>query len=118
MTASMIVWTLELLDWIKEQLYEQWPEVKLRGSAPDIGLGPYRIRCREGGEQYWLVLSPDTIRNTEVSQVVSLLETAEWIPTMQNTGGVVVEVREPSGTKPFLMPWPVLGPEVRVEASA
>ena len=118
MTASMIVWTLELLEWVKEQLVERWPEVKLRGSAPDINPDPYRIRFRENGKQYWLVLSPNAIRNTGVAEVASLLETADWIPTMQKTGGIFVDVHEPTGTEPALMPWPALGPEVKVLAGA
>ena len=118
MTASMILWTLELLDWIREQLLEDWPGVKLRGGAPDIAPDPYRIRFREGGKQYWLVLSPDAIRNTGVSEVASLLESADWISTLQKTGGISVDVREPTGTQPVLIPWPALGPEVMVEAHA
>jgi len=118
MTASMILWTLELLDWVKEQLVEGWPEVKLRGSAPDITPDPYRIRFREKGKQYWLVLSPDAIRNTRVAEVISLLETADWIPNMQKTGGITVDVHEPTGTRPVLMPWPAPGPEMKVEAHA
>ncbi len=118
MTASMIVWTLELLEWVKEQLIQQWPEAKLRGSASDIGRGPYRIRFRENGEQYWLVLSPDAIRNTGVVEVASLLETADWIPNMRKAGGIFVDVHKPTGTQPALIPWPALGPEVKVEASA
>jgi len=118
MTASMIVWTLELLDWVRGQLVSHWPEVKLRGSAPDITPDPYRIRFRENGKQYWLVLSPDAIRNTGISDVTSLLEANDWISTIKKTGGISVDVREPTETRPVLIPWPVLGPEVKVEANA
>jgi hypothetical protein len=118
MTASMILWTLELLDWARVQLVESWPKAKLRGGAPDIAPEPYRIRFREDGKQYWLVLSPDTIRNTGVSEVASLLESTDWIQTIKKTGGISVDVNEPTGTQPVLIPWPALGPEVKVEASA
>ena len=118
MTASMILWTLDLLDWVREQLVEGWPEAKLRGSAPDITPDPYGIRFRESGKQYWLVLSPDAIRNTGVSEVTALLETMDWIPTIKETGGISVDVRGPTGRQPVLIPWPALGPEVKVEASA
>jgi hypothetical protein len=118
MTASMILWTLEFLDWIRDQLVEGWPGVKLRGGAPDITPDPYRIRFRKDGKQYWLVLSPEAITNTGVSDVASLLESSDWIPTLQRTGGISVHVHEPMGTKPLLIPWPPLGPEVKVEAHA
>lgn len=118
MTASMILWTLDLLDWVREQLVDSWPGVRLRGSAPDISPDPYRIRFRENGKQYWLVLSPDAIRNTGVAEVTSLLESADWISTLQRTGGISVDVSEPSSTQPVLIPWPALGPEVKVAVSA
>jgi hypothetical protein len=50
--------------------------------------------------------------------VASLLESTEWISTMQRTGGISVDVAEPTGTQPVLIPWPALGPEVKVAASA
>ena len=113
MTPSMIVWTLELIEWVHQQLMNRWPTAKLRGSAPDVTPDPYRIRFRDGGKQYWLVLSPDVIRNTGVVDVVSLLETTDWICTMKKTGGVFVDVHEPTDTQPVLIPWPALGPEVK-----
>lgn len=118
MTASMIVWTLELLDWVHEQLVYRWPGVKLRGSAPDIAPDPYRIRFRENGKQYWLVLSPDTIRNTGVADVTSLLEDNDWISRIQETGGLSVDIDGPTETQPVLIPWPALGPEQKVAATA
>ena len=118
MTASMILWTIELLDWVREQLVESWPGARLRGSAPDITPEPYRIRFRKDGKQYWLVLSPDAIRNTGVADVTSLLDSSDWVTTLQRTGGISVDVHEPTGTQPVLIPWPALGPEVKVAASA
>jgi hypothetical protein len=118
MTSSMIMWTLELLDWVHRQLEESWPKARLRGGAPDITPEPYLIRFRDDSKQYWLVLSPAAIRNTEVADVVSLLEVANWIPTMKNTGGVIVDVRETTDTHPVLIPWPAPGPEVKVGASS
>ena len=116
MTAPMIIWTLELLDWVREQLLFRWPEVKLRGSAPDITPDPYRIRFRENGKQYWLVISPDAIRNTGVREVTSLLEESDWISNIQETGGLSVDVHGPTETQPVLIHWPALGPEVKVGA--
>ena len=118
MTASMIVWTLELLDWVHEQLIFRWPGVKLRGSAPDITPDPYRIRFRENGKQYWLVLSPSAIRNAGVADVTSLLEDNDWISHIQETGGISVDIDGPTGTQPVLLPWHALGPEQKVTATA
>ena len=118
MTASMILWTLELLDWVHGQLISAWPGVKLRGSAPDITPDPYRIRFRKDGKQYWLVLSPDTIRNAAVADVASLLEATDWISTIQETGGISVDLDGITETRPVLIPWPALGPERKVEATA
>ena len=66
MTPSMIVWTLDLLDWVREQLGELWPEARLRGGETDIDPEPYRIRLRDAGKQYWLFFSPDAIRGASV----------------------------------------------------
>ena len=118
MTASMIVWTLELLDWVHGQLVYRWPGVKLRGSAPDIAPDPYRIRFRKNGKQYWLVLSPDTIRSAGVAEVTSLLEDNDWISQIQKTGGISVDLDGPTETQPVLIPWPALGPEEKVAATA
>ena len=118
MTASMIVWTLELLDWVHQQLRDRWPHARLRGSAPDISPDPYRIRFRDNGKQYWLVLSPAAIQNTGVAEVASLLEATDWICTIKEKGGVFVDVREPTDTQPVLIPWPALGPEVKVAATS
>jgi hypothetical protein len=110
----MIMWTLELLDWVHWQLKESWPKAKLRGGAPDIAPEPYLIRFRDDGKQYWLVLSRAAIQNTQLADVVSLLEVTDWIPTMKETGGLIVDLREPTDIQPVLNPWPVTGPEVRV----
>lgn len=114
----MILWTLELLDWIRGQLAEKWPKVRLRGSAPDITPVPYRIRFREDDRQYWLVISPEAIRNADVSEVASLLEKSDWIPTVKATGGLSVDVGGGLNTKPTLIPWREQGPEVKVAATA
>ena len=118
MTSSMIMRTLELIDWVHWQLKESWPQARLRGGAPDITPEPYLIRFRDDGKQYWLALSPAAIRNTQVADVVSLLELTNWIPTMKEAGGVIVDVREPTDTQPLLIPWPATGPEVKVGAAS
>ena len=112
MTAAMILWTLEMLDWVREQMVLGWPGAKMRGSQPDIAPDPYRIRFRDDGKQYWLVLSPDAIRDTRVSDVASLLAGTDWIHTIQKTGGISVDVEDSKGTRPVLLPWPEPGPEV------
>jgi len=118
MTASMIVWTLDLLDWVRGQLSSRWPGAHLRGGAPDITSEPYRIRFRENGKQYWLAVSLDAIRNAGVEDVTSLLEGTNWISTIRETGGISVSVHEHTKTQPALIPWPKLGPEVKEEATA
>jgi len=118
MTPSMIVWTLDLLDWVREQLGAHWPEARLRGGETDIDPEPYRIRLRDAGKQYWLFLSPDAIRGTSVGEVTSMLEGSDWIPTIKTTGGLSVGVQEGPERRPVLTPWPALGPEVKSEAAA
>jgi hypothetical protein len=114
----MIMWTLDLLDWLRDQLADRWPEVRLRGGETDFDPEPYRIRLRENGKQYWLFFSPDAIRGTGVADVASLLERSDWISMIRNTGGISVTVSEPRKRDPILVPWPALGPEVRVESGA
>ena len=104
MTAPMIEWTLEVLDWIRTQLWEKWPEAQLRGSAPDIHPVPYRIRFREDGIEYWLNLEPQAMRNAAVADVRSLLEDADWIRLLKETGCVSVGVHEQELSKPVLQP--------------
>jgi hypothetical protein len=36
MTASMILWTLELIDWVHHRFMDSWPKGRRRGSAPEI----------------------------------------------------------------------------------
>jgi hypothetical protein len=118
MTPSMIMWTLDLLDWVRGQMADRWPEVRLRGGETDIDPEPYRIRFRDGRQQYWLVLSPDAIRRTGISQVTSLLEGSDWISTLQKTGGVSVGIHDAPEASPVLLPWPFKGPEVKVAAAS
>ena len=118
MTPSMIMWTLDLLDWVRAEIAAKWPEVKLRGGETDFDPEPYRVRFRGGGKQYWLVLSPDAIRHTHLAEVTSLLEGSDWIGTMQKTGGIYVEVHASGMIQPVLVPWPALGPEVKMPAVA
>jgi len=118
MTPSMILWTLDLLDWVREQLAEQWPGARLRGGETDIDPEPYRIRFRDNGKQYWMVLSPSAIRATGVADVISLLERSDWIPSMKETGGILVDLQDHDVQGPALVPWPAPGPEVKAEATA
>lgn len=117
MTASMILWTLELLEWVRQELFEHWPAARLRGSAPDIAPEPYRIRLRAGEAQYWLVLSPDAIQNVGMEAVTTLLKTEDWISILKVTGGISVDVLGPGDPTPVLIPWPPMGPELRPQAT-
>jgi len=103
MTAPMIEWTLEILEWVRAQLFENWPEAQLRGSAPDLDPEPYRIRFRDKGKVFWLTLLPPAICNTAVSDVTSLLESEDWIRLMQDTGQVSVGVQEHTKNAPALI---------------
>lgn len=116
MTPSMIFWTLDFLDWIREQLAEHWPEAKLRGGEMDIDPEPYRIRLRDRGKQYWMFLSPEAIRGAGLAEVTSLLDEADWIRTIQETGGLSVGLHDSSEKRPVLIPWPALGPEIKADA--
>ncbi len=104
MTAPMIEWTLEVLDWIRTQLWEKWPEAQLRGSAPDVHPVPYRIRFRENGIEYWLNLEPQAMQHAAVADVRSLLEAEDWIHLLKTTGCVSVGVHERELSKPVLQP--------------
>ncbi len=103
MTAPMIEWTLEILEWVRGQLFENWPEAQLRGSAPDLDPEPYRIRFRDKGRELWLTLLPPAICNTAVADVTSLLESEDWIRLMQETGQVSVGVQEHTKNTPALV---------------
>ena len=109
MTAPMIEWTLEVLEWIRGQLPDKWPEVQLRGSAPDA-LSPdgYRIRFRHDGRQFWLVLSAPAIENAAVHDVASLLEAQDWIGLMRDFGAISVGVCEDSENRLVLVPTKVV----------
>ncbi len=117
MTASTILWTLELLEWVRQELFERWPAARLRGSAPDITPEPYRIRFRADGAQYWLVMSPDAIQNAGMEEVTSLLEAEDWISILKVTGGISVDILGPGDPTPVLIPWPPLGPELDPQAT-
>ncbi len=106
MTAPMIEWTLEVLDWIRTQVWEKWPEAQLRGSAPDIHPVPYRIRFRDDGVEYWLTLQPQTMCNAAVADVRSLLEEEDWISLLKTRGCVSVGVEGNDRTRPVLEPCP------------
>ena len=90
MTAPMIEWTLELLEWLRDQLFESWPEAKMRASAPELAPEGYKIRFRDQGRQFWLILSPDAIWNTSVGDVRSALESEGWIPLLRERGTLSV----------------------------
>ena len=117
MTPSMVLWTLDFLDWVREQLAGRWPEAQLRGGETDIDPEPYRIRLRDNGRQYWLFLSPDAIRAAGVEEVISLLEDSDWISTIRETGGISLRACDSPLKRPILTPWPPLGPEVKAGAT-
>jgi hypothetical protein len=101
----MIEWTLEILEWIRNQLPEKWPEVQLRGSATDeLSPDGYRIRFRAEGRQYWLVLSASAIESTAVAEVASLLEARDWIGLLRSSGAIAVGVADASRPTPVLHP--------------
>ena len=102
MTAPMIEWTLEILDWIRPQLWERWPEAKMRGSAPELGDEGYKIRFRDQGRQFWLILCPDLIQKTAVSDVQSVLEEEGWIELLREKGAISVCIQDRSRGRPIL----------------
>jgi hypothetical protein len=105
MTAPMIEWTLEVLDWIRPQLWKSWPEAEMRGSAPDLELDAYKIRFRDRGRQFWLVFSPEVIQQSSVSEVQSLLEAADWIRLLRESGGLTVGIHEHPRQGPSVNPF-------------
>ena len=105
MNAGMIEWTLQILEWIRGQLPERWPEVQLRGSATDeLSPDGYRIRFRADGMQYWLYLSAPAIENAAVGDVEALLEAQDWIRLMRDSGAISVGISEGPGQTPVLHP--------------
>lgn len=103
MNATEILWTLEMLDWINDQLFHGWPEVKLRGSAPDVDPEPYRVRFRDDEREYWLTFCPKTMSHTSVADVRDLLEKEDWIRRIQTKGLLEVELCRETGTRPVLV---------------
>jgi len=102
MTAPMIVWTLEVVEWVKAQLFTGWPEAKMRASAPELSPDGYRIRFRHEGRQVWLTLSPDAIEQTSVGDVRTILENEDWIRLLQDTGSLSVGVEAGTPSRPVL----------------
>ena len=102
MTAQAIEWTLEVLEWIRPQLWESWPEAKMRGSAPDFDPEGYKIRFRYQGRQFWLILSPDVIRESAVAEVKSALKAGNWIQLLRENGCLSVGVTKKRGGLPSL----------------
>ena len=113
MTAPMIEWTLEVLDWIRPQLWKNWPEARMRGSAPDLELDGYRIRFRDRGRQFWLIFSPEVIQQSSVSEVQSVMEAGEWLPLLRKSGGLSVGVHDHPRQGPSLRPFDTLELEAR-----
>ena len=106
MTAEMIEWSLVLLEWIKGSLYEEWPDVSLRGSSPEIDSEGYDIRFRESGEEYWMVVQPDLMKGTAVEEVIRLLEKEDWIAHIKRTGCIHLGLKEGGAAEPHLHPCP------------
>ena len=106
MTAPMIEWTLELLEWIRDQLFECWPEASMRGSAPELTPEGYKVRFRDQGRQFWLILSPDAIWKTSVADVRSALEAENWIPLLREQGTLSVgaDCHSEPGCRPVVVP--------------
>jgi len=102
MTVQMIEWTLEILEWIRPQLWERWPEAKMRGSAPELGPEGYKIRFRDRGRQFWLILTSDVIQRATVSEVQSALEAGNWIQVLRENGCLSVGVPKKRGDLPSL----------------
>ena len=102
MTVQMIEWTLEILEWIRPQLWENWPEAKMRGSAPELDPEGYKIRFRDQGRQFWLILTSDVIQEAAVSDVQSALEAGNWIQVLRENGCLSVGVQKKRGGLPSL----------------
>ena len=102
MTAPMIEWTLEVLEWVRAQLFEQWPEARMRASAPELNPEGYTVRFRDQGRQFWLVLTPEAISKTSVADERTLLEAQDWIQKMRSAGTLSVGVADESAPQPIL----------------
>lgn len=102
MTVQMIEWTLEILEWIRPQLWERWPEARMRGNAPELDPEGYKIRFRDRGRQFWLILTSDVIQRSDVSDVQSALEAGNWIQVLRENGCLSVGVPERRGGLPSL----------------
>lgn len=102
MTASMIEWTLEVMDWMRPRVWERWAGAEMRGSYPELGPDGYRIRFRENGRQFWVVISPEAIQETSVSDVLAALEAADWIGTLKRSGSLFVGVQRNGRPVPAL----------------
>ena len=111
----MIEWTLELVEWIRTQVWEKWPDAKLRANSPELDPEGYKIRFREDGKQYWLFLDPQVIWNSRVSEVTALMESQAWIPMLKEAGQITVDTQDPDSVVPVLRPWPGRGPEIWVD---
>jgi len=106
MTAEMIEWTLLLLEWIRGEILDGWPDSKLRGSAPELDPEGYTIRFRENGDEYWMVIGPEVIRGVPVDRVEALLHTQGWIGKMRKTGCLHIGIHSTNPTNPQLHPCP------------
>jgi len=102
MTAQMIEWTLEILEWIRPQVWESWPEAEMRGSAPELDPEGYKIRFRDQGRQFWLILTSDVIQEATVSDVQSALHAGNWIQLLREHGSLSVGVQNRRGGMPSL----------------
>jgi hypothetical protein len=112
MTAPMIEWTLEVLEWIRGELWEKWPEAKLRGSAPELSPEGYKIRFRDRGRQFWLYLTPQVMLAAPVYAVTSLLGSSDWIRRLQESGQISVELHDRRVGVPVLHVPEGVGPEL------
>jgi hypothetical protein len=74
----------------------------MRGSAPELGDEGYKIRFRDQGRQFWLILCPDLIQQTDVSDVQSVLEAEDWIELLRNKGAISVCIQDRSRGRPIL----------------
>ena len=45
MTAPMIEWTLEVLEWVRAQVWENWPEAIAALTLPVMTMMMYHLPC-------------------------------------------------------------------------
>jgi hypothetical protein len=74
----------------------------MRGSAPEVGDEGYKIRFRDQGRQFWLILCSDLIQQAAVSDVQSALEAEDWIELLRDKGALSVCVQDRSRGRPIL----------------